>query len=156
MTIYASDQIHMSIPKAADILGLGRAQVRVVDSDDRFRMNVPLLRETLTNDLRNGMKPFCVVASGGTVNYRRRRSTRKKSRQSQRNSICGSTSMALMEHSLRSMRRSVHSSAESTWRIPFPWIHTNGSTCRLTSGCLLFRDEARARAAFSFRGRRLH
>src|SRR6185295_10295858 len=68
MTVYASDQIHMSIPKAADILGLGRAQVRLVDSDNRFRMNVGSLREQLTNDLQNGMKPFCVVASGGTVN----------------------------------------------------------------------------------------
>src|SRR5207245_2022729 len=37
MTIYASDQVHMSIPKAADILGLGREQVRTVECDDRFR-----------------------------------------------------------------------------------------------------------------------
>ena len=44
MTIYASDQIHMSIPKAADILGLGRAQVRLVPCDDRFRMNATVLR----------------------------------------------------------------------------------------------------------------
>src|ERR1043165_4649277 len=28
MTIYASDQVHLSIPKAADILGIGREQVR--------------------------------------------------------------------------------------------------------------------------------
>ena len=47
MTIYASDQIHMSIPKAADILGwAGTGADR--DCDDRFRMNVALLRETLT------------------------------------------------------------------------------------------------------------
>ncbi len=37
-TLYASDQIHLSIPKAADILGLGREQVRVVPSDEGFRI----------------------------------------------------------------------------------------------------------------------
>ena len=63
MTIYASDQIHMSIPKAADILGLGRAQVRLVPCDDQFRMNVSLLRETIAGDLQAGLKPFCVVAA---------------------------------------------------------------------------------------------
>jgi aromatic-L-amino-acid decarboxylase len=68
MTIYASDQVHMSIPKAADILGLGRAQVRMVKSDNRFRMDVPLLRETSARDIESGVKPFCVVGSAGTVN----------------------------------------------------------------------------------------
>ncbi len=43
MTIYTSDQIHMSIPKAADILGLGRANVRLIDCDDNFRINVASL-----------------------------------------------------------------------------------------------------------------
>ncbi|MGH9971344.1 MAG: pyridoxal phosphate-dependent decarboxylase family protein [Pyrinomonadaceae bacterium] len=68
MTIYASDQIHMSIPKAADILGLGRGQVRLVDSDDRFHMDVRHLRRQIQDDLRNGLRAFCVVASAGTVN----------------------------------------------------------------------------------------
>lgn len=67
MTIYASDQIHMSIPKAADILGFGREQVRIVGSDDRFRMDVRLLHDRVKTDLRNGLRPFCVAASAGTV-----------------------------------------------------------------------------------------
>lgn len=68
MTIYASDQIHMSIPKAADILGLGREQVRLVGSDDRFRLDVGQLRKQIEDDLRKELRPFCVVASAGTVN----------------------------------------------------------------------------------------
>src|SRR5438876_6404372 len=36
MTIYASDQIHMSIPKAADILGIGRNQVCSIETDENF------------------------------------------------------------------------------------------------------------------------
>jgi glutamate/tyrosine decarboxylase-like PLP-dependent enzyme len=68
MTLYASDQIHMSIPKAADVLGLGRDQVRLVKSDACFRMDVRDLRAALEADARQGLKPFCVVGSAGTVN----------------------------------------------------------------------------------------
>ncbi|HEX7176246.1 MAG TPA: aminotransferase class I/II-fold pyridoxal phosphate-dependent enzyme [Pyrinomonadaceae bacterium] len=67
-TIYVSDQVHLSIPKAADILGIGREQVRVVASDDNFRMDVRSLRESIERDARVGLRPFCVVASAGTVN----------------------------------------------------------------------------------------
>jgi glutamate/tyrosine decarboxylase-like PLP-dependent enzyme len=67
-TIYVSDQAHMSIAKAADILGLGREQVRVVESDDNFRMDVRRLREMIERDVSDNFQPCCVVASAGTVN----------------------------------------------------------------------------------------
>src|SRR5215207_11519690 len=66
-TLYASDQIHLSIPKAADILGLGREQVRTVPSDEGYRVDVRALRERIGADVRAGLRPFCVVASAGTV-----------------------------------------------------------------------------------------
>ncbi len=68
MTVYASEEVHMSIPKAADILGFGRDHVRVVGCDDRRRMKVDSLRQKIEADLREGLRPFCVVASAGTVN----------------------------------------------------------------------------------------
>jgi glutamate/tyrosine decarboxylase-like PLP-dependent enzyme len=68
MTVYGSEEVHMSIPKAADILGFGRDQVRVVACDDRRRMRVDALRQKIEGDLREGLRPFCVVASAGTVN----------------------------------------------------------------------------------------
>jgi len=68
LTIYASEEVHMSIPKAADVLGLGRDHVRVIACDDRGRMRVDSLREQIENDLRDGLRPCCVVASAGTVN----------------------------------------------------------------------------------------
>src|SRR5512138_1045357 len=67
LTMYVSHEGHMSIPKAADVLGLGREQVRSIGCDDHFRMNVTELRATIERDLRNGLRPFCVVASAGTV-----------------------------------------------------------------------------------------
>ena len=67
LTLYASEEVHLSIPKAADILGLGRDNVRTVACDDRLRMNVEALRERIIQDVGNGYRPFCVVASAGTV-----------------------------------------------------------------------------------------
>jgi glutamate/tyrosine decarboxylase-like PLP-dependent enzyme len=68
MTIYASEEVHMSIPKAADILGFGRDQVRIVACDERRRMRVDDLKQTIEQDIRDGLRPFCVVGSAGTVN----------------------------------------------------------------------------------------
>jgi len=68
MTIYASEEVHMSIPKAADILGFGRDQVRVVACDERQRMRVDEVRRQIKTDLKTGLRPFCVVASAGTTN----------------------------------------------------------------------------------------
>ena len=68
MTLYASEEVHLSIAKAADILGFGRDQVRVIACDERQRMRVDLLRQKIEADRREGLRPFCVVGSAGTVN----------------------------------------------------------------------------------------
>src|SRR5689334_18984511 len=65
MTIYASEEVHMSIAKAADILGFGRDQVRVVGCDERQRMRVDELVPRIKADKSQGLRPFCVVASAG-------------------------------------------------------------------------------------------
>jgi glutamate/tyrosine decarboxylase-like PLP-dependent enzyme len=67
MTIYASDQVHFSIIKAAGILGLGHEAVRLVPTDDRFCIDVVALGEAIARDRERGLKPFCVVGSAGTA-----------------------------------------------------------------------------------------
>src|SRR5215218_8784997 len=68
MTLYASEEVHLSIAKAADILGFGRDHVRVIACDERQRMRLDLLRQKIEDDRREGLRPFCVVGSAGTVN----------------------------------------------------------------------------------------
>jgi glutamate/tyrosine decarboxylase-like PLP-dependent enzyme len=68
LTLYASEEVHMSIPKAMDILGFGRDQVRVIPCDERQRMRVENLVPRIRADSENGFRPFCVVGSAGTVN----------------------------------------------------------------------------------------
>jgi glutamate/tyrosine decarboxylase-like PLP-dependent enzyme len=151
MTIYASDQIHMSIPKAADILGFGRAQVRLVACDDHFRINVDLLRETIAADLKRGVKPFCVVGSAGTVNT---------GAVDPLNDIADVANefnlwfhidgaygaLASLDETKRPLFRGIER-ADSISLDPHKWLYVP-----IDSGCLLFRDEAQARAAFSFDG----
>jgi aromatic-L-amino-acid/L-tryptophan decarboxylase len=67
-TIYASEQVHMSIPKAAAMLGIGRENLRYVPCDDAFRMLPSALERTIVEDTSRGYKPIAVVASAGTVN----------------------------------------------------------------------------------------
>jgi glutamate/tyrosine decarboxylase-like PLP-dependent enzyme len=151
MTIYASDQIHMSIPKAADILGLGRSQVRLIDSDDRLRMNVALLRRTLAEDLQKGMKPFCVVASGGTVNTGAVDSLEEIAEVANEFGLWfhidgAYGALGALDEKKRPLFRGI-GLADSVSLDPHKWLYVP-----IDSGCLLFRDEARAREAFGYEG----
>ncbi|MBA2502504.1 MAG: amino acid decarboxylase [Pyrinomonadaceae bacterium] len=67
MRIYASDQAHSSIEKAAITLGLGERNVRRVVTDEDFRLNVEALRAAVDEDLQNGLRPLAVVATVGTT-----------------------------------------------------------------------------------------
>jgi glutamate/tyrosine decarboxylase-like PLP-dependent enzyme len=66
--VYASSEVHMSIPKAMSLLGLGRNNLRLVPVDDSWRMDVGALRATVEKDIAAGGKPIAVVATAGTVN----------------------------------------------------------------------------------------
>ena len=66
--LYTSDQAHHSILKSAKLAGIMPDRVRPIDSDDRFRMRIDRLEETIAGDRRAGLTPFCVVASAGTTN----------------------------------------------------------------------------------------
>ena len=67
LRIYASDQAHSSIEKAAITLGLGEQNVRRVASDAVYRMSVPELEKKIQDDLRDGLLPLAVVATVGTT-----------------------------------------------------------------------------------------
>ena len=66
--VYVSEQTHHSIAKAARIAGIRAANVRVVPTDDRFRMRVDALEAAVRRDREAGRRPFLVVASVGTTN----------------------------------------------------------------------------------------
>ncbi|MFW6198315.1 MAG: pyridoxal phosphate-dependent decarboxylase family protein [Acidobacteriota bacterium] len=66
--IYASDQAHHSVMKAAVLAGFPEDRVRIVPSDDRFRLRLDALEERMAADREAGLRPFLLVASAGTTN----------------------------------------------------------------------------------------
>jgi aromatic-L-amino-acid decarboxylase len=67
LRVYASEQAHSSIDKGIITLGLGQRALRKIPTDNEFRMNPTALAEAIDEDKRNGMLPFCVVATVGTT-----------------------------------------------------------------------------------------
>lgn len=67
-TIYASDQTHHSVEKAAALAGFPAANVRQVPSDDRFRVRLDALAERIQADAQAGFRPFLIVGNAGTTN----------------------------------------------------------------------------------------
>jgi glutamate/tyrosine decarboxylase-like PLP-dependent enzyme len=68
MVLYASVEVHSSVKKAAELLGLGSDALRLVPVDSEYRLDLQALRDAIVSDQRAGLQPFCVVGTAGTVN----------------------------------------------------------------------------------------
>jgi glutamate/tyrosine decarboxylase-like PLP-dependent enzyme len=68
MVLYASQEIHGSIQKAVELLGLGSDALRLVPVNDYFQVDLEALRATIAQDRKDGHLPFCVVGAAGTIN----------------------------------------------------------------------------------------
>ena len=67
MIVYTSDTSHYSIPKNAAFMGIGRDHVRFIKTNDRGEMLVEDLELHITQDLKEGKRPFFVNATAGTT-----------------------------------------------------------------------------------------
>jgi aromatic-L-amino-acid/L-tryptophan decarboxylase len=67
LRVYASEQAHSSIDKGIITLGLGQRSLRKIPADSEFKMNAEALADAIEEDKRNGIVPFCVVATVGTT-----------------------------------------------------------------------------------------
>lgn len=65
--IYTSAQVHHCIHKALRIIGLGDLQIRLLELDNRSRINTQKLEEAVLRDKEEGLYPFMVIASAGTT-----------------------------------------------------------------------------------------
>jgi glutamate/tyrosine decarboxylase-like PLP-dependent enzyme len=65
--IYMTRFAHHCVDKALHICGRGRAARRMVDTDDRGRIDVNALKQAIERDLADGVRPWLVVASAGTI-----------------------------------------------------------------------------------------
>jgi len=139
----------MSIPKAMALLGLGREQLRLIPTDERFRMSLAHLREAIARDRATGRVPLAVVATSGTVN------TGSIDPLPEIASLCrehglwmhidgayGALAALAMPERFAGLK-----CADSLSLDPHKWLYQP-----LDCGVLLFKDEQAARVAFSYTG----
>jgi glutamate/tyrosine decarboxylase-like PLP-dependent enzyme len=65
--VYLTRFAHYCIDKALHIAGRGRSPRRLIATDEQYRMSVEALEQALEEDRRNGIRPWIVIASAGTV-----------------------------------------------------------------------------------------
>jgi glutamate/tyrosine decarboxylase-like PLP-dependent enzyme len=65
--LYASEQSHHSLMKAARTSGLGSDTIRMVPSDSSLKMDLQALRESIADDKKMGFIPFMVAGTAGTT-----------------------------------------------------------------------------------------
>ena len=66
--VYASDQAHFSIERGLSVLGFPPETLRIVPSDDRFRLRGAPVAEAIAEDRANDLLPFAIAAVSGSTN----------------------------------------------------------------------------------------
>lgn len=64
---YASAAAHRCIPMGLDLSGLGSGAVRPIATDSDGRMDIAKLKAAMAEDRANGLTPFLIVGTAGTV-----------------------------------------------------------------------------------------
>jgi glutamate/tyrosine decarboxylase-like PLP-dependent enzyme len=134
--------------KAADVLGIGRDQVRLLKSDERFRLNMRSLRERLASDIERGFRPFCVVGNAGTVSTGAVDPLEEIASVAEEYGLWlhvdgAYGALAALDETKRPLFKGIER-ADSVSLDPHKWLYAP-----VDAGCLLFREEARIRSAFS-------
>jgi glutamate/tyrosine decarboxylase-like PLP-dependent enzyme len=147
--VYASEQVHMSVGKAVALLGLGRESLRLVPVDADFRMRVDLLEDAIARDRAAGLAPLAIVASAGTVATGAVDPVGPIADVAAREKLWlhvdgayGALAAMVAPERFGPLAR-----ADSLSLDPHKWLYQ-----AVDCGCLLFRDPAAARRAFSHTG----
>jgi aromatic-L-amino-acid decarboxylase len=67
LVVYTTDQGHSSVAKAAGITGIGRQNVRYVETDANFALCPDALERRIAEDRQQSRLPFMVAATQGTT-----------------------------------------------------------------------------------------
>ena len=147
--VYASDEVHMSIPKALALLGLGRDNLRLVPTDEDFRMSLPGLERAIYHDRQAGKRTIAIVASAGTVNTgaidplpQIAEIAREHGLWLHVDGAYGALAAIAAPEKFVGLNQ-----ADSLSLDPHKWLYQP-----LDCGCLLFRDAQVARTAFAYTG----
>ena len=65
--VYCSQEVHHSITRAIEMLGIGSSNLRAIPLDEQRRLIPGALAEAIDRDLAEGVTPIAVVATAGTT-----------------------------------------------------------------------------------------
>lgn len=68
MTVYGSTEMHSSIQKAMELLGLGTDALRLIPVNADYEIDVDALETAIAADRTAGRRPICIIGNAGTVN----------------------------------------------------------------------------------------
>ena len=147
--VYASDQVHMAVPKAVAMIGIGRENLRTIPTDGSYRMMVSKLEEAMRRDRAEGLVPVAVVASAGTVNTGAIDPLREIAQVARAHATWmhvdgayGALAAIAVPERFAGMAL-----ADSISLDPHKWLYQP-----LDCGCLLYRDVATAQRTFAYTG----
>jgi len=147
--VYASEEIHMSIPKSIALLGIGRQNLRLIAADEKFRLIPAELEQVIQRDKAEGKIPIAVVASAGSVNTGAIDPLPETAAIARRHGLWmhidgayGALAAIASPEKFAGMDL-----ADSLSLDPHKWLYQP-----LDCGCLLYRDANAANAAFSHTG----
>ncbi len=148
MRLYASEEAHFSIRKAAAMLGIGAANVRTVKTGPDLRMDVADLDRLVREDRAAGHLPFCVVASAGTAGTGAMDPIGAIADVARAHDLWlhvdgAYGGFSALAPSARGFFERI-GDADSVALDPHKWLYLP-----VGCGCVLYRDAAAARAAFS-------
>jgi cysteine sulfinate desulfinase/cysteine desulfurase-like protein len=67
LVAYTSSAAHGCVARALEISGIGSDALRLIETDDLHRMDVHMLERAITSDRREGLLPFLIVGTAGSV-----------------------------------------------------------------------------------------
>jgi aromatic-L-amino-acid decarboxylase len=65
--VYCSQEVHYSITRAIEMLGIGSSNLRAIPLDEQRRLIPEALAEAIDRDRADGVTPIAVVATAGTT-----------------------------------------------------------------------------------------
>lgn len=147
---YASAEAHACNPRAFDILGLGTDALRRIPVNDAFEMDIAALRAAIAADRAAGFTPFLVIGTAGTVNTGSTDPLADISAIARQENLWfhvdGAFGALARLSPVHAGRFSAIGEADSIAFDFHKWLHVN-----YDAGCVLVRDEASHRNAFSDR-----
>lgn len=68
LTVYTSNEVHSSVQKAVELLGLGYDYLRKIPVKEDFTVDLNALEQAINADREAGYRPICVIGNAGTIN----------------------------------------------------------------------------------------